>query len=50
MKINGSNSWDIQVHNDKFYQRAITEGELGIGEAIWMAGGTQKKLMNLSLK
>ena len=33
VKINGSNSWDIQVHNDKFYQRAITEGELGIGEA-----------------
>jgi len=33
VKINGSNPWDIQVHNDNFYQRAITEGELGMGES-----------------
>jgi cyclopropane-fatty-acyl-phospholipid synthase len=31
--INGSNPWDIQVHNDEFYRRAITEGELGVGES-----------------
>jgi len=37
VKINGGNPWDIQVHNDNFYQRAITEGELGIGES-YMAG------------
>jgi cyclopropane-fatty-acyl-phospholipid synthase len=33
VKINGSNPWDIHVHNDDFYRRAITEGELGIGES-----------------
>lgn len=33
VKINGSNPCDIQVHNDKFYRRAITEGELGLGES-----------------
>jgi cyclopropane-fatty-acyl-phospholipid synthase len=33
VKINGSNPWDIQVHNDEFYRRVITEGELGIGES-----------------
>jgi len=33
VKINGSNPWDIQIHNDEFYRRAITEGELGIGES-----------------
>ncbi len=33
IQINGSNPWDIQVHNTEFYQRAITEGELGLGEA-----------------
>jgi len=33
VKINGGNSWDIQVNNDKFYRRAITEGELGLGES-----------------
>jgi cyclopropane-fatty-acyl-phospholipid synthase len=34
MKINGSNPWDIHIHNDEFYRRAITEGELGIGESF----------------
>lgn len=33
VKINGSNPWDIRIHNDKFYRRAITESELGIGES-----------------
>jgi len=33
VKINCSNPWDIQVHNENFYRRAITEGELGIGES-----------------
>jgi cyclopropane-fatty-acyl-phospholipid synthase len=33
IKINGNNPWDIRIHNDKFYKRAITEGELGIGES-----------------
>lgn len=33
VKINGSNPWDIKVYNDEFYKRAITEGELGIGES-----------------
>jgi cyclopropane-fatty-acyl-phospholipid synthase len=33
VQINGSNPWDIQIHNDEFYRRAITEGELGIGES-----------------
>jgi cyclopropane-fatty-acyl-phospholipid synthase len=31
--INGTNPWDIQVHNDEFYRRALTEGELGVGES-----------------
>ena len=33
VQINGSNPWDIQIHNDEFYRRAITEGELGMGES-----------------
>ena len=33
VNINGNNPWDIRVHNDEFYRRAITEGDLGIGEA-----------------
>ena len=33
VKINGNNPWDIRIYNDEFYRRAITEGELGIGES-----------------
>lgn len=32
VKINGSNPWDITVNNDDFYRKALTEGELGVGE------------------
>ena len=33
VKINGCNPWDIKVYNEDFYKRAITEGELGVGES-----------------
>jgi cyclopropane-fatty-acyl-phospholipid synthase len=33
VKINGNNPWDIKVANDDFYRRALTEGELGVGES-----------------
>lgn len=33
IEINGKNPWDIQIYNDEFYKRAITEGELGLGES-----------------
>jgi len=33
IEINGSNPWDIRVHNKKFYRRALSEAELGIGES-----------------
>lgn len=31
--LNGSNQWDIQVHNNEFYARVFREGSLGLGEA-----------------
>ena len=33
ININGTKSWDIKVHNSGFYKRAITEGDLGVGES-----------------
>ena len=33
VEINGSNPWDIQVHDERFYKRAIGEVELGFGES-----------------
>ena len=29
--INGSNPWDIQVHDPRFYNRVLREVELGLG-------------------
>lgn len=37
IQINGSNPWDIQIHNQEFYKRAITEGSLGVGESYMQA-------------
>jgi len=31
--ISGKNPWDIQVHDTRFFRRAIAEGELGVGES-----------------
>jgi len=31
--VNGSNPWDIQVHNPEFYRRALEKVEMGVGEA-----------------
>lgn len=33
VKINGSNPWDIQVHNPSFYGRVLRQGSLGLGES-----------------
>ncbi|WP_337866227.1 cyclopropane fatty acyl phospholipid synthase [Ignavibacterium sp.] len=33
IEINGSKPWDIQVHDERFYKRVITEVELGLGES-----------------
>ena len=33
IKINGNKPWDIKVNNPKFYQRALSEGDMGLGES-----------------
>jgi len=33
LAIKGTNPWDIQVHDPRFYRRALTEAELGLGES-----------------
>lgn len=33
VKINGNQPWDIQIHNDDFYNRVLSEGVLGLGES-----------------
>jgi len=31
--LNGTNPWDMQVHNQKLYDRILSDGSLGFGEA-----------------
>lgn len=31
--VNGSNPWDIRVHDPRFYARVLAEGSLGLGES-----------------
>jgi len=50
VKINGSNPWDIRIHNDEFYRRAITEGELGIGESYMDGWWDAEKVDELFFK
>lgn len=40
IRINGNRPWDVQVHNENLYRRVLGQGTLGLGEAIWTAGGT----------
>jgi cyclopropane-fatty-acyl-phospholipid synthase len=33
VQINGTRPWDIQVHDERFYQRVLSDGTLGVGES-----------------
>ena len=33
ISINGKQPWDIQVHDERFYRRVLSETELGLGES-----------------
>jgi len=33
VRIGGSRAWDIQIHNESFYQRVLRKGSLGLGES-----------------
>lgn len=51
IKINGPNKWDIQVLDERFYKRAVTEVELGVGETYmdgwWEAGEIDELIYRL---
>jgi len=33
VEISGVRSWDIRVHDDRFYERVLAQGSLGLGES-----------------
>ena len=33
IEINGADPWDIQIHDERFYQRVLSHGSMGLGES-----------------
>ena len=50
VSINGPNEWDIQVYDDRFYKRAITEVELGVGESYMDGWWDAKEIDELTFR
>ena len=51
--INGTNPWDIQVHNQGFYSRILRDTTLGLGESYvegWWDCESIDQMVNLALK
>ncbi len=44
IELNGENPWDIQILDDRFYKRAITEVELGVGESYMVGWWRAEKI------
>jgi cyclopropane-fatty-acyl-phospholipid synthase len=47
--FNGKNPWDIRVFDSKLYERILTQGSLGLGEAYmdgWWDSGQLDELFN----
>jgi cyclopropane-fatty-acyl-phospholipid synthase len=51
VRLGGERPWDIQVHEDGFYSRALTHGSLGLGESYmdgwWDAGVLEDVIVRL---
>lgn len=51
IQINGSRPWDIQVHDERIFRRAILSGSLGFGEAYmdgwWSAPALDELVLRL---
>jgi len=47
IEINGTNPWDIQVQDNRFYKRLITEAQLGLGESFMNKWWNVEKLDQL---
>ncbi len=50
VKINGNRPWDIRVHDDRFYQRVLLDGTLGLGESYMDGWWDCPKLEELTFR
>ncbi|UCH97898.1 MAG: cyclopropane fatty acyl phospholipid synthase [Candidatus Aminicenantes bacterium] len=42
IRVNGDRPWDMQIHDERFYQRVLSQGPLGLGES-YMDGWWEAK-------
>ena len=33
IRVNGNRAWDLQVHDERFFERVLAEGSIGVGES-----------------
>lgn len=53
VRINGPEPWDMQIHNDKLFDRVMKEGSIGLGEAYmdgWWETGQLDEFSNRILR
>jgi cyclopropane-fatty-acyl-phospholipid synthase len=53
IEVNGSQPWDVQVHNPNFYERVLSDASLGLGEAYmdgWWDCPALDEFINRALK
>jgi cyclopropane-fatty-acyl-phospholipid synthase len=53
IEVNGADPWDIQVHDDRFYDRILSDGSLGLGESYmdcWWDCQAIDEFINRALK
>jgi cyclopropane-fatty-acyl-phospholipid synthase len=50
VQVNGTRPWDIQVHNEAFYVRALRHGIVGVGEAYMDGWWDCEKLDEFSFR
>ena len=52
IKIGGNRPWDIHIHNPLVFRRAITEGNLGLGESymdgFWECDDLEEFIFNIT--
>ena len=45
IRVNGDRPWDIQVYDERFFQRALSDGSMGVGES-YMDGWWEVKALD----
>jgi cyclopropane-fatty-acyl-phospholipid synthase len=49
IRVNGSNPWDLRVHDERFFERVLAYGSLGVGES-YMDGWWDTEALDVLLE